>query len=144
MSEPPSTESPGPRPDFKGREAIWSQLFVMVREQFPYSKMLGVRIVEGAVVSFERVHHTRVFGRDADQSKTLPEGFDPQWQRFLRFCQEIRSGILREVHFADGRPVMVAMEEPGRDFGLPGLRIAERGIPANGADKKFEEQMVAA
>ena len=103
--------------DFRGREAAWEQLFHIVREQYPYSKMRGLTIREGAVVAFKTIQYTFVFGRGVEPPQCLlPGTFDEQWQRFIRFCQALENGVVGEVHFTDGRPVLVSMEQPGMDL----------------------------
>ena len=103
--------------DFRGKEAAWEQLFHIVREQYPYSKMRGLTIREGAVVAFKTIQYTFVFGRGVEPPQCLlPGTFDEQWQRFIRFCQALENGVVGEVHFTDGRPVLVSMEQPGMDL----------------------------
>lgn len=95
----------------------WFQLFSLIREQFPYSKISRVQVRNGAVVSYEKVQHTMLFRNGSSESLGhLPEAFDDQWRRFWRFCQEFQNGILGELHFTDGRPVLVLMEQAGRDL----------------------------
>ncbi len=103
--------------DFRGKEATWTQLFHVVRDQFPYSKMRGLTVQDGAVVSFKEVQYTFVFGRGVEPPRCLlPGAFDEQWQRFMRFCQALENGVLGEVHFGDGRPVLVSMQQEGMDL----------------------------
>lgn len=100
--------------DFAGKEAEWMQLFELIREQFPYSKMKELEVRDGAVVSFKAVQYTFVFGRGQQAPRPLlPAAFDEQWQRFMRFCRALEDGVVGEVHFTDGRPVLVSMERPG-------------------------------
>lgn len=90
------------------------QLFELIREQFPYSKMRGLEVQDGAVISFKAVQCTFVFGRGQQAPRALlPSAFDEQWQRFMRFCQALENGVVGEVHFTDGRPVLVSMERSG-------------------------------
>ncbi len=103
--------------DFRGKEAAWNHLFRVVREKFPYSKMRGLTVKDGVVVSFNDAHYTFVFGRGIEPPRPLlPDTFDEQWQRFMRFCQSVQDGIVGEVHFSDGRPVLVSMQQPGMDL----------------------------
>lgn len=103
--------------DFRGKEAAWEQLFHIVREQYPYSKMRGLTIRDGAAVAFKTIQYTFVFGRGVEPPLCLlPGTFDEQWQRFIRFCQALENGVVGEVHFTDGHPVLVSMEQPGMDL----------------------------
>lgn len=105
--------------EFRGREAAWNQMFHVVRDQFPYSKMKGLAVKDGAVVSFREVQYTFVFGRGVEPPRSLlPDAFDEQWQRFMRFCQALQDGIVGEVHFTDGRPVLVLMQQAGMDMNV--------------------------
>ena len=103
--------------DVGRRKASWNQLFHVVRDQFPYSKMKGLAVKGGAVVSFEEVQYTLVFGRGAEPPPLLPDAIDDHWLRFMRFCAVIQDGIVGEVHFMDGRPVRVSMRQPGINLG---------------------------
>lgn len=104
----------------RGREVAWNQLFHIVREQFPYSKMKGLTVKGGAVVSFEEVQYTLVFGRGAEPPRPLlPDTFDESWLRFMRFCLALQDGVLGEVHFTDGRPMLVSMQQAGMDLSAP-------------------------
>lgn len=129
-----------PEVDFGGREAAWRQLFYIIREQFPYSRMKEAAVRDGAVVSFEEIQFTRVFARGVEPAKSLsPDTFDDQWLRFMRFCRTIRTGVLGEVHFSDGRPIRVSMRRGGMklDPAASGTRRAQGG-------KLDEEAVVAA
>lgn len=114
--------------DFAGKESAWMQLFQIIREQYPYSKMKGLEIRNGAVVSFKSVQYTFVFGRGVEAPNSLlPAAFDGQWQRFLRFCQLLQNGVVAEVHFTDGRPVLVSMDQPGMDLSAPNFEQTRGG-----------------
>lgn len=113
--------------DLGGKEAAWTQLFHVVRDQFPYSKMKGVLVQEGAVVSFREVQYTFMFGRGVEPPRCLlPETFDEQWRRFVRFCQALDDGVLGEVHFSDGRPVLVSMQQGGMTLSAQPEESGER------------------
>ena len=103
--------------DFREQEAMWMQFFHIIRDQFPYCKMRELRIVDGAVVSFKDVQHTFIFGRGVEPPQCLLPGmFDEPWQRFMRFCQALQNGVLGEVHFSEGRPAVVSMQQSGMDL----------------------------
>ena len=103
--------------DFRGKESTWTQLFHVVRDQFPYSKMKGLTVRDGTVVSYKEVQYTFIFGRGIEPPRCLlPDTFDEQWQRFMRFCQALEDCDLGEVHFSDGRPVLVSMVKAGMDL----------------------------
>jgi len=60
------------------------------------------------------VQYTFLFGRGVEAPRCLlPSAFDEQWQRFMRFCQALQMGVVGEVHFSDGRPMLVSMQQPG-------------------------------
>ena len=115
--------------NFEGKEPAWTQLFHIVRDQFPYSKMRGLTIKEGAVVSFQEIQYTFIFGRGIEPPRSLlPDRLDEQWQRFIRFCQALQNGQVGEVHFNDGRPVLVSMQQPGMDLSvLPAQERSGKG-----------------
>ena len=114
--------------DFNGKDAAWTQLFQIIQEQFPYSKMRGLEVRDGAVVSFDTVQYTFIFGRGTEAPRgLLPEDFDEQWQRFMRFCRAMGNGTVGEVHFTDGRPVLVSMERPGMNLTPQGFASPRRG-----------------
>lgn len=103
--------------DAGGRQAAWNQLFHIVRDQFPYSKMKGLTVKGGSVVSFNEVQYTFILGRGMEPPRPLPsDTSDAQWLRFMRFCSALQDGIVGEVHFTDGRPVLVSMRQPGMDL----------------------------
>lgn len=121
-----------PAVDFSGKESAWMQLFHIIREQYPYSKMKGLEIRDGAVISFKSVQYTFIFGRGLEAPRSLlPGAFDEQWQRFMRFCQALQTGVVAEVHFTDGRPVLVSMDQPGMDLTAPSLEQTRRGGAAS-------------
>lgn len=118
--------------DFEGKESAWKQLFHVIREQFPYSKMRGLEVRDGAVVSFQTVQYTFIFGRGMEPPRALlPTAFDDQWQRFMRFCQALENGTVGEVHFTDGRPVLVSMEQQGMDLTPQGFASPRKGGAAS-------------
>lgn len=100
--------------DVSARQTAWDHLFHIIREQFPYSKMKGLTVKGGAVVSFDEVQFTLVFGRGTEPLRPLlPDTFDEPWLRFMRFCLSLQDGVVGEVHFTDGRPVLVSMRQAG-------------------------------
>lgn len=114
--------------DFKDAEPAWMQLFHIIREQYPYSKMKELEVRNGAVVSFKALQYTFVFARGVEAPRLLmPASFDEQWQRFMRFCQTLQNGNIGEVHFTDGRPVLVSMEQPGMDLTAKGFEQTRKG-----------------
>jgi len=118
--------------DFDGKESAWMQLFHIIREQFPYSKMRGLKVRDGAVVSFETVQYTFIFGRGMETPPgLLPGTFDEQWQRLLCFCRSLQNGTVGEVHFTDGRPVLVSLERPGMNLTPQGFASARKGGEAS-------------
>lgn len=126
--------------DFAGKEAAWMQLFHVIQDQFPYSKMKDVLIQDGAAVSFKHLQYTFLFGRGVEPPRCLlPETFDGQWQRFMRFCQALENGVVDEVHFTDGRPVLVSMQKDGMDLS----ELAAQGTRTKGGEIR-ERQLVAA
>mgnify|MGYP001597623124 CR=1 FL=1 len=116
------------------------QFFHVIQEQFPYSKMKDVQIRDGAAVSFKHLQYTFLSGRGVEPPRCLlPETFDGQWQRFLRFCQALENGVVGEVHFTDGRPVLVLMQQDGMDLS----ELAAQGTRSKGGEIR-ERQLVAA
>jgi hypothetical protein len=106
-----------PAGNVKGRQAAWKHLFHIVRDRFPYSKMKGLTVKEGAVVSCTEVQYTFIFGQGIEPPRPpMPDTFDEQWLRFMNFCLALQDGVMGEVHFTDGRPVLVLMQQAGMDL----------------------------
>lgn len=91
-------------------EPHWSRFQQLARERFPHGKVYGVRIAGGVVLSFERVVHTHAFG--AASARSLPAASE-RWRGFIAFCRDAGDLVIPEVHFRDGEPVLVQLEEPG-------------------------------
>lgn len=96
---------------FKTTEPRWTQFQQLVRERFPHGKAYGVKVVEGVVVSFERVQYTRTFS--AQPASRQPPDANDLWCRFMLFCWEAGDAVLPEVHFREGNPYLAQLEEPG-------------------------------
>lgn len=97
-------------------EPLWIRFQELVRDRFPHGKIYDVRIASGAVVSFERVRHTRAFGAPAGRAKP---GVSDRWRAFMEFCRGAGEVLIPEVHFRDGEPVLVQLEEPGVELRAP-------------------------
>lgn len=104
------------------------QLFHIIREQFPYGKMRGLKVRDGAVVSFEAVQYTFIFGRGMEAPQgLLPGRFDEQWQRFMRFCRSPaeRDGGRGPFHGRETHPGLAGASWDGPD--TAGIRIGAQG-----------------
>ncbi len=95
------------------RAESWARFKRMASERFPHGRVYGVRVVRGAVVSFERIRSSYAFGGVPARSKS---GSDDQWVRFMDFCRGADELLIPEVHFRDGAPCLVQMEEPGESL----------------------------
>lgn len=100
--------------NFKRNESRWAHLHLIIQDQFPHSKFFGVRVAGGAVVSFERIQFIRILNRqEAALDGPVPREFNEQWRRFVQFCAQIEDAVLPEVHFRDGDPYLIQMEQSG-------------------------------
>lgn len=118
-------------------EAGWMRLFDIVKSQFPYCKMKDVRVLDGSVISYGHVEFTRVFShRGKAQGIGSSEIFDEPWRRFMRFCRAKGSCTLAEVHFREGRPVVVHLEQEGRSLEAAGGGARSAGYQASGGDRE--------
>lgn len=84
-----------------------------VRDRFPHAKLYGVRVANGAVVSFQRVRHTRALGGPASLPATATTD---QWRAFEEFCLAARDVLIPELHLRNGSPVLILLEEAGFDL----------------------------
>ena len=98
-------------------EASWAQFYQKIHVQFPHSKVYGVSIRGGAVLSVGRVQQTRLMTREEARSeRCAPDTWDAQWRRFFNTCRELRDVDFPEVHFRDGSPQTILMESGGWEF----------------------------
>lgn len=96
------------------RDDAWLPLFELIRRKRPHCKMRDVRVVQGRVASYGSIQYTLALRHEADEREVLgPESFDQQWERLASLCRKLGQGVLKEVHFTDGRPVLVYMEDEG-------------------------------
>ena len=103
--------------DGENYQKRWLSLFQMVYEEYPYSTMFGVHIVDGAIVSCEMIQRSMVFGQTVStENVPLLSLFDTKWQALEALCLSIGSGKLEELSFNNGRPVVARTAEGGRRF----------------------------
>ncbi|MHB2027048.1 MAG: hypothetical protein ACYCPQ_10535 [Elusimicrobiota bacterium] len=106
------------------QEPSWAQFFLMIREQFPYSKMIGARIAGGTLVSYERIQFTAILAPGQEPpDDVLPDDFDSQWKRLRKFCQVLQACVIAEIHFTRARPVKMLFKKSGGDIGESANRI---------------------
>ena len=127
----------------KSDEAEWLPFYRIIRERFPFCKVKDVRIQGGKVVRYGKIQFTKVFNGDEAAACTAAGiQSDAQWQRFIRFCRAIQDGSLAELHFADGRPILVSMEHSGEELALSALPAALCGNGPRGGDATASKQLV--
>ena len=103
--------------DGENYQKRWVSLLQMVYEDYPYSTMYGVHIVDGAIVSCEMIQRSMVFGQvPSPVNLPLTSLFDAKWQALEALCLSIGSGRLEELSFNNGRPVVARTAEGGRRF----------------------------
>jgi len=101
----------------KEQKSSWTQFFMMIREQFPYSKMIGARIAGGVLIGYDRIQFTAILAPGQEPpDDLLPNDFDGQWKRLQRFCQVLQDCVIAEIHFTRGRPVKMLFEKTGGDI----------------------------
>lgn len=109
--------------DFKGKEAAWMQFVNMVREECPHCQVENLVVVDGAAWGYTYIDFTKVRPREAQRAASAAaDRLSPDWQWFIRECQELRDGIITEVDFRDGNPITIrgVKSAMGRINGLLG------------------------
>ncbi len=109
--------------DLKGKDADWTQLFNMITVECPHARVENLVVVDGAPWGYTYIDFTRARPREEQRAAPGPsDRMNPDWQWFVRECQELRDGIITEVHFRDGNPITIrgVKSAMGRINGLLG------------------------
>lgn len=93
--------------DLKKKEAAWSQFVNMIREECPHCRVENLVVVEGAVWGYQKISFSKVPPRPGRTEPAPRKGLDADWEWFIGECQELSNAIIPEVHFRDGRPIVV-------------------------------------
>ena len=100
----------------KSGHESWLAFMSLVRAEYPYCTMYGVRVEHGAIVSCENIQRSLVFGEEEAAPASRPDLFERKWQALEAFCSRMGSGRLVELKFHDARPMTARTAEGGRRF----------------------------
>lgn len=92
----------------------WERFRRLARERFSHGKVFGVRVAGGIVVSFSRVCYTKSLSVQTRPDR--PAATSESWRRFALLCEQMGEAEISEVHFRDGEPHLVQLEETGCDL----------------------------